>query len=105
MGRCKLPQDTTMTVAQWQQYFAEHPDEVSTPEESYADMYGIGVEMISRHKQLCNMKMSLWPEGLYEYVVAFTQCHGACGEVICAAIGKWMMGDSEFGQAATSQNF
>jgi hypothetical protein len=79
-----------MSAAQWKKYFDEHPDERATPEESYAEMYGIRVDQIARHKELSAMKMSQWPAGLYDFVRLYTQRHGACGEVIISGIGAWL---------------
>jgi hypothetical protein len=93
MGRCSLPPDTKMTKREWDAYYALHPDEVPTLDESDAECYGITLELLPQFRKLSNQKFSEWPEGMYAWVRDWVNSRpgGACGEVILSGIGAYLM--------------
>jgi hypothetical protein len=78
------------TEAEWRKWFVTHPERLLSEDERTAREYNFPVELVSEFHRLAAMKMTEWPEGLYDHVQGFCKRYGMCGEVMYTGIGDWL---------------
>ena len=51
---------------------------------------GLNSEQYDKHCRLMGMKMSKWPDSLYNHVKQETQRVGVCGDAVACAVASWL---------------